>query len=251
MAPLILIKSAKEIEKIRRSGQLAAQTLDYVGEILKPGLTTLELDKLINQYVTERDAIPATLGYKGFPGSSCISINEEVVHGVPGPRVIQTGDLVKVDVTTILDGYYGDTARSYLIEPVPDEARRLMETTKKALDLAIQTVRHGSRLGDIGAAVQACVEPAGFSVVRNFVGHGVGVRFHEAPNIPHFGQAGTGKRLKSGMVFTIEPMINAGDWRVRILADNWTAVTADGSLSAQFEHTLVVTASGSEILTLS
>ncbi|MDR1395155.1 MAG: type I methionyl aminopeptidase [Deltaproteobacteria bacterium] len=243
------IKSAKEIEKIRLSSRLASQTLDYARSLLQPGITTGELDTLIHRYIVDHKAKPATLGYKGFPASCCISVNNEVVHGIPGPRVIQTGDVVKIDVTTCLDGYYGDTARTFLMEPVSGEARRLTETTKQSLELAVATVRNGSRLGDIGCAIQSCAEAAGFSVVRDFVGHGVGVDFHEAPNVPHFGEAGTGKRLKTGMIFTIEPMINAGDWRINILSDNWTAVTADGRLSAQFEHTILVTAAGSEVLT--
>ncbi|MDR1576696.1 MAG: type I methionyl aminopeptidase [Deltaproteobacteria bacterium] len=248
---MIYIKSAQEIEMIRRSGRLASLTLDYVGSIIKVGQTTKELDKLTHDFIVGHKATPATLGYKGFPGSCCVSINEEVVHAIPGPRVIQEGDIVKVDVTTILDGFFGDTARTFLMEPVSSQARHLVETTRKSMYLAIQTVRHGSRVGDIGAAIQGCVEKEGFSVVQNFVGHGVGIKFHELPNIPHYGKAGTGFRLKNGMVFTIEPMINAGDWRVKILADNWTAVTQDGQLSAQFEHTLAVTPEGCEILTLS
>ncbi|MDR1085425.1 MAG: type I methionyl aminopeptidase [Deltaproteobacteria bacterium] len=248
---MIQIKSTQEIEKIRRSSQLASQTLDYAASVIKVGQTTAELDRLIHRFILGHNAVPATLGYRGFPASCCISINEVVVHGIPGPRVIQTGDLVKVDVTTILDGYYGDTARTFLMEPVLPKARHLAETTEKSLYLAVETVRHGSRLGDIGEAIQTCVEKEGFQVVRDFVGHGVGLKFHEDPNVPHYGRAGTGQRLKAGMTFTIEPMINAGTWRTRILADGWTAVTGDGELSAQFEHTLLVTQTGAEILTVS
>ncbi|MDR2423079.1 MAG: type I methionyl aminopeptidase [Deltaproteobacteria bacterium] len=248
---MIHIKSPTEIEMIRRSGRLASETLDYVGSILREGLTTKEIDRLVHRFILDHKAVPATLGYKGFPGSCCVSINEEVVHAIPGSRTVKKGDVVKVDVTTILNGYYGDTTRTFLMEPVSDLARRLTMATKMAIDLAIETVRPGSRVGDIGAAIQGCVEKEGFSVVQEFVGHGVGVGFHEPPNIPHYGRAGTGVRLKKGMVFTIEPMINAGDWRVRILADGWTAVTSDGQLSAQFEHTLAVTADGCEVLTLS
>jgi methionyl aminopeptidase len=248
---MIHLKNTQEIEKIRQSGRLASQTLDYAASVLKPGLTTLELDRLVNKFIVSHKAVPATLGYKGFPGSCCTSINEEVVHAIPGSRAIQPGDLVKVDVTVILDGFYGDTARSFLIDPVLPRASHLVETTKKALFLAIDTVRNRSFIGDIGAAIQKCVESEGFSVVRDFVGHGVGIDFHESPNIPHYGVAGTGRRIKSGMIFTIEPMINAGTWRTQILSDGWTAVTADGDLSAQFEHTILVTDSGSEILTLS
>ncbi|MDR1608518.1 MAG: type I methionyl aminopeptidase [Deltaproteobacteria bacterium] len=248
---MVYLKSPTEIELIRRSGRLASQTLDYAASFLKPGLTTKEVDKRVEEFIRDHKGIPATLGYNGFPASCCVSINEVVVHGIPGRRVIQEGDIVKLDVTTILGGYYGDTARTFLMEPVSPLARHLTETTYLALQMAIKTVRHGSRLGDIGEAIQTCVEKEGFSVVQEFVGHGVGIKFHEDPNVPHFGRAGTGLRLKKGMVFTIEPMINVGDWRVKILPDNWTAVTADGQLSAQFEHTLAVTHNGSEILTLS
>jgi methionyl aminopeptidase len=248
---VIVLKSALEKEKIRQSGRLAAQTLDYARPFIKPGITTKEIDRLINRFIVDHGAVPATLGYKGFPGSCCVSVNEEVVHGIPGKRELKEGDVVKVDVTTILDGYYGDTARTFLLEPVSDLARRLTIATEESLSLAIKTVRHGSRIGDIGAAIQERVEKEGFSVVQDFVGHGVGLSFHEAPNVPHYGKAGTGVRLKEGMIFTIEPMINAGDWRVKILKDGWTAVTRDGQLSAQFEHTLAVTQNGCEILTLS
>jgi methionyl aminopeptidase len=248
---LIYIKSAEEVVKIRRSARLAAQALDYAETQIKPGLTTKALDKLIHDFIVSHKAVPATLNYRGFPASSCISVNEEVVHGIPGKRVIKEGDIVKVDVTTILDGYYGDTCRTFKVGRVPDLAERLVEATREALRLAIATVRNGSRIGDIGHAVQGHVEPLGFSVVRKFVGHGVGREFHEPPNVPHFGEKGTGPLLKTGMVLTIEPMINSGSYKVRILDDEWTAVTADGGLSAQFEHTLAVTDDGAEVLTLS
>jgi methionyl aminopeptidase len=248
---VIYIKSAQEIEKIRKSSRLASQTLDFAEKELRPGLTTAQLNKLIHEYIVSHGAIPATLGYRGFPGSSCISINEEVVHAIPGPRAIKEGDLVKVDVTTILDGYYGDTARTFLVGKVSEKAALLAEATKRSLELALETVKADSRLGDIGAAIQGHVEPLGFSVVRDFVGHGVGREFHESPSVPHYGRAGRGTRLKSGMTLTIEPMINAGSWEIRILPDHWTAVTKDGQLSAQFEHTILVTQNGYEILTLS
>ncbi|MDR1870834.1 MAG: type I methionyl aminopeptidase [Deltaproteobacteria bacterium] len=246
---MIHIKSAREIERIRQSAALASQTLDYAQSVTKPGLSTKELDLLIKRFIMDHGAKSATYGYKGFPGYACVSINEEVVHAIPGKRLIKTGDIVKVDVTTDLNGYFGDTCRTFMMEPVSEKARRLVEVTKTSLELAIQTVRNGSRIGDIGAAIQTYVEKNGFSVVRDFVGHGVGVAFHEDPNIPHYGKAGTGLRLKTGMVITIEPMINIGDWRIKVLADGWTAVTQDGSLSAQFEHTILVTATGAEILT--
>jgi methionyl aminopeptidase len=248
---VIYIKTPEEIEKIRLSGRLASKTLDYVGEIIAPGMTTFALDKAIHDFIIKRGAVPATLGYKGFPASSCISVNEEVVHGIPGPKKIKDGDLVKVDVTTILNGFYGDTCRTFRVGKVSATAAKLAQATEDAMMLAIKTVRNGSRLGDIGAAIQGHVEPMGFSVVRDFVGHGVGKEFHESPSVYHYGKAGSGIKLLSGMVFTIEPMINEGAYEVNILSDEWTAVTRDGKLSAQFEHTLAVTDTGSEILTLS
>lgn len=248
---MIHLKSKEEIEAIRRSGRLASRTLDFAAEHLRPGITTGQLDKLIHQFITDHGAVPATLGYRGYPASSCISINEVVVHGIPGPRVIAEGDLVKIDVTTILDGYYGDTARTFCVGQVSPVARKLAEATEKSMYLGINEVKSGARLGDIGAAIQEFIEPQGFSIVRDFVGHGVGKDFHEEPSVAHYGRRGTGLRLKPGMVFTIEPMINEGVWNVKILKDNWTAVTTDGKLSAQFEHTVAVTEEGFDILTLS
>jgi methionyl aminopeptidase len=254
---VIYIKTAQQIEKIRKSGQLASRTLDMVAENLTPGVTTEHIDKLVYDFITKNGAIPATLGYRGnkgtipFPASCCISINEVVVHGIPGKRVIKDGDLVKVDVTTILDGYFGDTARTFLVGDVPERGRLLCQTTCESLELAIGQVKKGARFGDIGFAIQSHVEARGFSVVRYFVGHGVGLKFHEEPAVCHFGKKGKGPRMDSGMVFTIEPMINEGVYDVDILPDGWTAVTADGKLSAQFEHSIVVTDDGADILTLS
>jgi methionyl aminopeptidase len=248
---VIYIKSADEIEKIRKSGRLASRTLDYAGSLIRPGLTTKELDKYIHDFIVRHGAKPATLGYKGYPASSCISINNVVVHGIPGPRVIKDGDIVKVDVTTILNGYFGDTCRTFAVGNVPKNALDLAKATEESMYLAIQTVRNGSSLGDIGAAIQSHVEPKGYSVVRDFVGHGVGREFHESPSVPHYGKAGSGLKLRSGMTLTIEPMINEGDWQIEVLGDKWTAVTKDGKLSAQFEHSLLVTDTGAEILTVS
>lgn len=248
---MIILKSREEIELIRQSGRLASQTLDYAAEHLKPGITTGHLDKLIYDFIVGHGAVPATLGYRGYPASSCISINEVVVHGIPGPRVVADGDLVKIDVTTILNGYYGDTARTFCVGEVPPQARALAEATEKSMYIGINEVKSGARLGDIGAAIQEFIEPLGFSVVRDFVGHGVGREFHEEPSVAHYGRRGTGLRLKTGMVFTIEPMINEGVYNIKILNDRWTAVTTDGRLSAQFEHTLAVTPDGFDILTLS
>jgi methionyl aminopeptidase len=247
---MILLKSDEEIELIRQSGHLAARTLDFAAAELRPGLTTGALDKAIEVFIRDHGATSATLGYKGFPASSCISINEVVVHGIPGPRVVREGDLVKIDVTTVLNGYFGDTARTFCVGEVPSRARALAEATEKAMYLGIGEVKPGARLGDIGAAIQNYVEPLGFSVVQYFVGHGVGHKFHEDPAVPHFGKRGSGRRLMSGMVFTIEPMINEGVHTVKVLDDKWTAVTTDGRLSAQFEHTVAVTQEGWDILTL-
>ena len=253
---MIYLKNSQQIEKIRASGRLAAASLDLAAERLAPGVTTGELDRLIHEFIVKSGAVPATLGYRGargappYPASCCISINDEVVHGIPGPRAIEEGDLVKIDVTTILDGFFGDTARSFLVGKVSDTAERLCRATKEAMLLGIGAVRDGGRLGDVGYAIQSHVEARGFSVVRAFVGHGVGLEFHEMPNVNHYGQKGSGMRMKSGMVFTVEPMINAGDYDIDVLEDGWTAVTVDGSLSAQFEHTVAVTGDGFDILTL-
>lgn len=248
---MIILKNKDEIEGIRRSGRLAARTLDFAAQHLKPGVTTGHLDRLIHDFILDHGAVPATLGYRGYPASSCISINEVVVHGIPGPRVVAEGDLVKIDVTTILEGFFGDTARTFSVGEVPPRARELAEATEKAMYLGIAEIRSGARLGDIGAAIQEHVEPLGFSVVRDFVGHGVGKEFHEEPSVAHFGRRGQGLRLKSGMVFTVEPMINEGVFNIKVLKDKWTAVTTDGKLSAQFEHTVAVTPDGYDILTLS
>ncbi|MDR1546419.1 MAG: type I methionyl aminopeptidase [Deltaproteobacteria bacterium] len=248
---MIHLKTVQQIDKIRKSGRLASQTLDFIGEHLVPGVVTKGLDKLIHDFIVGHGGVPATLGYKGYPASSCISINEVVVHGIPDGRRVKDGDLVKIDVTTILDGYFGDNARTYLVGQVPEEGVRLATATREALNLAIAVVRPGARLGDVGWAIQSHVESRGFSVVRQFVGHGVGLAFHEKPSVPHHGRQGSGLKLKSGMVFTIEPMINAGVYEIKILNDGWTAVTVDGKLSAQFEHTVAVTADGAEVLTLS
>jgi len=248
---MIILKSREEIEKIRESGRLASRTLDFAARHLQPGVTTAHLDHLIHDFILDHGATPATLGYRGYPASSCISINEVVVHGIPGPRVVEEGDLVKIDVTTILDGFYGDTARTFCVGEVSERARALAEATERSMYLGINEVKNGARLGDIGAAIQQFIEPLGFSVVQQFVGHGVGRNFHEEPSVAHFGKRGTGRRIKTGMVFTVEPMINEGVWGTRTLADGWTAVTLDGKLSAQFEHTVAVTPDGFDILTLS
>jgi len=248
---VIHIKTAEEIEYIRVSGRLAAQTLDFLAEHIKPGITTEKLDSLGHQFILDHGATPSSLGYRGFPKSMCISINEEVVHGIPGQRRLKEGDIVKIDVTVFKNGFHGDTARTFYVGRISERARALVEATRESLDLAIKAVQPGAHLGDIGATIQQYVEARGFSVVRHFVGHGIGREFHEDPQVLHYGRNGTGMRLKEGMVFTIEPMINEGGWDVKILDDGWTAVTRDGLLSAQFEHTLAVTRNGADVLTLS
>lgn len=245
----ILIKTEEQIEGIRRSSQLTSEILDMLEERIAPGVTTGEIDTWVHEYTLAHGATPAPLNYRGFPRSVCTSINEVVCHGIPGERVLEKGDILNVDVTSILDGYYGDSSRMFLIGDVSEEALRLVRTTRACLYAAIDAVRPGMRLGDLGHAIQQQAESAGYSVVRAFVGHGTGVEFHEPPDVRHYGQPGTGQLLREGMVFTIEPMINVGTHQVKVLDDGWTAITADKELSAQWEHTLLVTETGVEILT--
>jgi len=244
------LKSQKEIEGIRVSCQMAAETLLLVGEKLRAGMTTDEIDKIVHEDTIRRGAYPSPLNYKGFPKSVCTSINDVVCHGIPGGEVLKNGDIVNVDVTTFYKGFHGDTSATFFIGTPSAEAKHCVETCRKALDLGIAEVRDGGRLGDIGAAIQEYVEAQGCSVVRDFVGHGIGRRFHEPPQVKHYGKRGTGDRIRAGMVFTIEPMVNAGGFEVEIdPKDKWTVRTVDGSISAQFEHTIVVTKSGCEVLT--
>ena len=245
----IIIKKDKQLEEMRRSCRLAAQTLEEAGKMLKPGITTDDINDFVHAYTIEHGAIPAPLNYRGFPKSVCTSVNEVVCHGIPGNRKLNDGDIINVDVTVILEGWHGDVSATFYVGEPSKEARHLVEVTRRCLSLGIGTVKPGSRIGDIGAAIQEYAEQQGCSVVRDFVGHGIGKSFHEAPQIPHFGIAGRGQRLKKGMTFTIEPMINLGNWQLHTLEDGWTAVTDDGKLSAQFEHTVLVTDDGAEILT--
>jgi methionyl aminopeptidase len=244
------IKSPKEIEVMRVACRLAAETLVVVGEQLRPGMTTREIDEIVHQDTLRRGAFPAPLNYRGFPKSVCTSINDVVCHGIPGDEKLRAGDIINVDVTHIYEGFHGDTSATFYVGAPSAEARLVVETARKALDIGIREVREGARLGDIGAAIQEYVEAEGCSVVRDFVGHGIGRKFHEAPQVKHFGKRGTGERLKAGMIFTIEPMVNIGGWEVTVdPTDKWTVRTADGSLSAQFEHTCLVTKNGVEVLT--
>lgn len=247
---MINIASPRDIQGMRVVGRMAAETLLLVGEKIAAGMSTEDLDRLVVEDTKRRGAKCAPLNYHGFPKSVCTSINQVVCHGIPTSKVtLVDGDIINVDVTTIFDGYYGDTSATFYIgRPSPD-ALKVTEVSRKCLELGIAEVREGARLGDIGAAIQEYAEANGCSVVRDFVGHGIGKKFHDDPKVSHVGRRGTGARLRAGMLFTIEPMINSGDWRIEVLDDEWTAVTKDGSLSAQFEHTLVVTKDGCEVLT--
>jgi methionyl aminopeptidase len=243
------IKSTKEIDTLRRACRLAAETLLEVGPMIRSGITTDDIDRYVHEDTLRRGARPAPLNYHGFPKSVCTSINEVVCHGIPGSQHLKDGDIINVDVTSIYEGFHGDTSATFYVGRPSKDAIRVTEIARRSLELGIEQVREGARLGDIGAAIQEYAEGEGCSVVRAFVGHGIGRRFHEPPQVSHVGTRGSGLRLKAGMCFTIEPMINAGGYEVDVLDDGWTVITRDRSLSAQFEHTLVVTKAGCEVLT--
>jgi len=245
----IEIKTPREIEAIRVSSQMAAETLVLVSEKLHVGMTTDDINRIVHDDTIRRNAIPSPLNYHGYPKSVCTSINEVVCHGIPCSRALKDGDIINVDVTTYYNGFHGDTSATFYIGKPSKEAHHLVEVTRKCLELGIAQVHDGGRIGDIGAAIQEFAHAQHCSVVTQFVGHGIGRRFHEAPHVPHVGTRGKGERMKAGMVFTIEPMINLGGWEVEVLDDDWTTVTKDGSLSAQFEHTVAVTKTGCDILT--
>ena len=246
----ICIHDPGDFESMRNAGQLAARTLDYILPHVA-GVTTEHLDRLCHEFILDHDAVPAPLGYKGFPKSICTSANHVVCHGIPGEKRLENGDILNIDVTVILDGWHGDTSRMFFVGDVSLKARRLVDVTFEAMMRGISVVKPGATLGDIGNAIQSHAEAARCSVVRDFCGHGLGRVFHDTPNVLHYGEPGTRPVLREGMFFTIEPMINLGRADVKILADNWTAVTKDRSLSAQFEHSIGVTATGYEIFTLS
>lgn len=252
MAPeRIVLLSSREIEKMRQAGRLAAKLLDHLEPMIQPGVSTLELNDEAERWTQQNGAKSAPLGYHDFPKSICTSVNEVVCHGIPNAKqLLQEGDIINIDVTPILDGFHGDTSRTFFVGTPSPVAKKLVEVTYESMMRGIAAVKPGNRIGDIGAAIQEYAEANGFSVVRDFVGHGINRIFHTAPQVPHYGTRGKGKRLRPGMVFTIEPMINQGTWEVEILADKWTAVTKDRQLSAQFEHTIAVTSEGVEILTL-
>ncbi len=253
----VVIKTAEEILGMRVAGRLASEVLDFITPHVKPGVTTGELDRLCHEYmVNEQKTIPAPLnyappGYKPFPKSICTSVNHQVCHGIPGDKQLKNGDVVNLDVTVIFDGFHGDTSRMFFVGDASVAAKRLCQTTYECMWLGIDQVKPGATLGDIGAVIQKHADQFGYSVVREFCGHGIGRRFHEEPQVLHYGRAGTGMKLEAGMIFTVEPMINAGKRDIRELPDGWTIVTRDHSLSAQWEHTVLVTETGYEIMTQS
>lgn len=246
----ITIKTPEEIEKMRIAGRLAADVLEMIGQHVKIGITTDELNQICHDYIVNvQNAIPAPLNYMGFPKSICTSVNHQVCHGIPGPRALKEGDIVNIDVTVIKDGYHGDTSKMFVVGKPSILAERLIQVTQECLYLGIQQVKPGAHLGDIGAVIQQYAESKRYSVVREYCGHGIGKIFHEPPNVLHYGTPGTGEKIQAGMIFTIEPMINAGKRFVKLLPDKWTVVTKDHSLSAQWEHTILVTETGHEVLT--
>lgn len=247
---MVSIKNSRELSSMRKACRISARALQLAGEAVQPGVTTGEIDRLVRKYIESEGATPSFLGYGGFPGSACISVNDEVIHGIPGKRVIHAGDIVSVDVGAHFNGYHGDNAATFGAGDISPEARALMDATRESLQEGIRAAKAGNRIGDIGAAVQRYVEVRGYSVVRQFVGHGVGTNLHEDPSVPNFGTPGRGPRLLPGMTIAIEPMINQGTCDVRTLKDGWTVVTKDGKLSAHFEHTVAITADGPVILTL-
>ncbi len=244
------VKSESELARMREAGAIVAETLQLLEKTIEPGISTLDLDSLADKTIRSRGAIPAFLGYRGFPGNLCSSINNEVVHGIPKKdRILKEGDILSLDMGCVIGGFFGDSAITVPVGKISNEARRLIDVTRRSLECATLQMRPGKRLGDIGSAIQACAEEAGYAVVREFVGHGIGRALHEDPPVPNYGTAGTGLRLRPGMVLAIEPMVNVGTPDVRVLDDQWTAVTTDGKLSAHFEHTIAVTEGNPEILT--
>ena len=246
---MIIYRSPQEIQKVKAAGAIVSKTLKLLFENLRPGITTRQLDELAEEFIRSQDAVPSFKGYNGFPASICVSIDNEVVHGIPGKKTIEEGQMVSIDVGVYKDGYHGDAAWTYSIGEIGEENRKLMEVGQECLRRGIDQARVGNHLGDIGHAIQSYAESHGFSVVRDLVGHGVGKKLHEEPQVPHYGKAHTGLELKPGLIIAIEPMINAGVFQVRMLDDNWTIVTADGKRSVHFEHTVAVMESGPTILT--
>ena len=247
---MIVLKTARELKLMRAAGRISQRALRLAGSAVEPGVTTKEIDTLVRKYIEEQGATPSFLGYGGFPASACISVNNVVIHGIPSEKcVLKQGDIVSIDIGACLNGYHGDNAWTFPCGDISDDAKRLLKTTEESLFKGIQAAKAGAKVGDIGHAVQEYVELRSYSVVRDFVGHGVGANLHEDPKVPNYGTPNTGAKLLPGMVIAIEPMINMGSHKVRVLKDNWTTVTADGSLSAHFEHTIAITNDGPVILT--
>ncbi len=247
---MIVLKSPREIGLMRKGGEILADVMDFLPRTVEPGMTTLEIDEAVESFIVARGGVPAFKGYRGFPATVCISINDEIVHGIPSPhRRVKEGDIVGLDLGCIVEGYYADCAFTLVIGDVPPTVQKLVDVTRESLELAIDQCWPGRRLSDISHAVQSHVESHGFSIVRAFVGHGIGRALHEEPQVPNFGEPGRGPKLRAGMVLAIEPMVTMGTWEVRILDDGWTAVTRDGSLAAHFEHTIAITDDGPLVLT--
>ena len=246
---MIMRKGPEELDKMRRAGRVVGETLEILKGAVRPGVTTIELDEIAEREIRARGAIPSFKGYRGFPATLCTSINNEIVHGIPAKRALKEGDLIKLDCGAIVEGYHGDSAVTLPVGEVSEDALKLIETTDRSLQAGIAEAKPGNRIHDIGAAVQTTAEGAGFSVVREYVGHGVGRALHEDPPVPNYGKPGTGLRLEPGLVIAIEPMVNVGTFETRLLPDGWTVVTADGALSAHFEHTIAITERGPEVLT--
>ena len=248
---MIRLKSNKELELMRQAGRITAAARAAAARAVRPGVTTGEIDKIVRKTIEKAGAKPSFLGYGGFPGSACVSINDEVIHGIPSrSRVIHEGDIVKVDVGAYINGFHGDCAATYACGQISDQAKKLIEVTQQSFWEGIKMARKGCRVSDIGHAVQAYVEANGFSVVRDYVGHGVGAKLHEAPEVRNFGPAGHGPRLLPGMTLAVEPMVNVGDWQIRVLPDGWTVKTLDGSLAAHYENTILITEGDAEVLTV-
>ena len=247
---MIVLKTSRELSIMRKAGKISQKALRLAGEAVEPGVSTWEIDKIVRQYIESEGATPSFLGYSGYPASACISVNEEVVHGIPGRRIVRRGDIVSVDVGARIHGFTGDCAGTYPCGEISEEAKRLIEVTRQSFFEGIKFARPGYRISDIGHAIQQYVESHGYSVVRSYVGHGVGAELHEEPEIPNYGEPGHGPRLAKGMTLAIEPMVNAGTFDVRVLDNDWTVVTADGKLSAHYENTILITDGEPEILTM-
>lgn len=246
---MIVLKSAKELERMRRAGWIVREAHREVQKAIRPGVTTKQLDRIADRVIRKHGAIPSFKGYNGFPGSICTSINNELVHGIPGNRVLREGDIISIDIGAQYEGYHGDSAWTYPVGRISETAERLLQVTEESLYRGLAKAKPGARMGDISHAIQSSVEAHGFSIVREYVGHGIGRQLHEEPSVPNFGFPGRGPRLKPGMTLAVEPMVNEGSRYVRTLDDNWTVVTVDGSLCAHFEHTIAITEEGHEILT--